>query len=62
MMDLDFNTVSEILYPILRLKSAVDFKKWFHNVIENKNRKDKNRKAAWDLYVEMATRPLPHNP
>lgn len=61
--EFDFEKVSEILYPILRLKSAVDFKKWFRNIIGNKNKKKKNRKAAWDLYVEMVTRittqPLP---
>lgn len=55
-MDFDFNTLSEMLYPILRLKSAMDFKKWFKNARENRDRKDKNKKAAWDMYVEMATR------
>ena len=60
---INLNTISETLYPILRLKSAVDFMKWFQNVIGNKDKKDMNRKAAWHLYVEMVTRittqPLP---
>ena len=55
-MDFDLENVSKILYPVLRLASAEDFKKWFNNVIGNKNRKDTNRKAAWHLYVEMVTR------
>lgn len=57
-MDFDFETISKILFPILRLQSAVDFKKWFNNA-----KKTRNQKAAWDLYVEMVTRittqPLP---
>ena len=56
MMEFDLETVSKILYPVLRLQSALDFKKWFHTARENTDRKDKNQKAAWDMYVEMVTR------
>ena len=63
MMDFDFETISKILFPILRLQSAVDFKKWFNDVIGDNAKKARNQQAAWDLYVEMVTRittqPLP---
>ena len=62
MMEFDPNTVGNLVYPLIRL--GVGFAKEFLNkerppvetLPEAHNPIDNNRKAAWDLYVEMETR------
>lgn len=62
MMEFDPNTVGALVYPLARLgvNFTVDFLKKMWNPESNphteSNPTDSNRKAAWDLYVEMETR------
>ena len=62
MMEFDPNTIGALVVPLIRL--GVDFTDKFlkqkrnpeKNPNAEPNPKDNNRKAAWDLYVEMETR------
>ena len=62
MMEFDPNTIGALVIPLIR--HGVDFSDKFlkqkRNPEKNHNTEsypmDNNRKAAWDLYVEMATR------
>ena len=62
MMEFDPNTVGGLVYPLLKL--GVDFGSGFLKEKLNPEKNadteatpiDNNRKAAWDLYVEMETR------
>ena len=62
MMEFDPNTVGALVYPLARLgvNFTVDFLKKIWNPESNPHTEEKptdnNRKAAWDLYVEMETR------
>ena len=62
MMEFDPNTIGALVVPLIRL--GVDFSEKFLKQKRNPeknphtelNPTDNNRKAAWDLYVEMVTR------
>ena len=62
MMEFDPNTIGSLVYPLVRL--GITFSEKFLNTIWNSQKSphtesnpiDNNRKAAWDLYVEMETR------
>ena len=62
MMDLDPNTIADLVAPLVKLGvvfSETFFKKEQNpekNLNTESNLIDNNRKAAWDLYVEMETR------
>ena len=62
MMDLDPNTIADLVAPLVKLGvvfSETFFKKEQNpekNLNTESNSIDNNRKAAWDLYVEMETR------
>lgn len=52
MMEFDPNTIGALVYPLVRL--GVDFTEKFLKT--ERKPKENDRKAAWDLYVEMVTR------
>lgn len=62
MMEFDPNSIGALVGPLIRL--GMDFSEKFLKQKRNpeeipnteQNQRDNNRKAAWDLYVEMVTR------
>ena len=54
MMEFDPSQLSALVYPLIKL--GVTFSEKFLNTRRNQDTISNDRKAAWDLYVEMETR------
>ena len=54
MIDFDPTQLSAYVYPLIKL--GVGFSDKFLNTPQNKDILNNNRKAAWELYIEMVTR------
>ena len=54
MIDFDPTQLSAYVYPLLKL--GVAFSEKFLKTPQNQDTLNNNRKAAWDLYIEMVTR------